>query len=694
MKKQIIWNRQTLKLAWILPVLAALLAASLFARAADSQVAHIGGYEEGQSFSLYWIDNHNQEGDRPTASTDPAAAAALQPRLSFVLDGKEENPYRLWEYEGEMLSQALALVGLDEVPQAAVDTAGGMDVNSYTVSFGDSALPSLVYYEGEWDPDANDGAGGPATDPETGEPYPGHTVTWTVEPAEVADYNVVNVTEDTADQYPSAANGPGWYYVQRTEFIFTISLRWGTLDELEGVRAAILSHFSLNVLAAGGEVLSETLLDALDEGALSIAYYRDGEPIGSDDDVDPAMDDPDTAVFTVSGGWKYNLDGSLLTYRVEEIAEDGAAGPDQILHAGGLEKGDYFAVSYDNSASAGHGSADGAAYDGGTIYLTLTGATDYSATKVWLEPEGFSAEGRPGLEFHLYRYREGTDYTSAAPVRDEDDQPVVLTVGNGVVYRADDPDTADISYWLDEDLLATLPKYDSEGYRYLYVVREVMTGGSQAYEQVFGTVVDGAVVEDEDRQSGDTYLYDEGTLLNRISDTVTTSVTKVWNASAFQSGFEDVSVELTLQVREKGSSDPWETATDSSGSEIVRTMEGFTSETLSGTTLEVSVPRYGGTGVELEYRWVETGVTQGSVATAFSPGPDGGTASFQLQVSYNGGAWEDYGDAETGDFTYNEATCDFTVEKNVNALFRVVVTGEVLYGTSDVTFEATSSTIA
>ena len=81
-------------------------------------------------------------------------------------------------------------------------------------------------------------------------------------------------------------------------------------------------------------------------------------------------------------------------------------------------------------------------------------------------------------------------------------------------------------------------------------------------------------------------------------------------------------------------------------------------------------------------------------ATVTTEGDVCGTASFQLQVSYNCGAWEDYGDAETGDFTYNEATCDFTVEKNVNALFRVVVTGEVLYGTSDVTFEATSSTIA
>ena len=81
-------------------------------------------------------------------------------------------------------------------------------------------------------------------------------------------------------------------------------------------------------------------------------------------------------------------------------------------------------------------------------------------------------------------------------------------------------------------------------------------------------------------------------------------------------------------------------------------------------------------------------------ATVTTEGDVGGTASFQLQVSYNGGAWEDYGDAETGDFTYNKATCNFTVEKNVNALFRVVVTGEVVYGTSDVTFEATSSTIA
>ena len=33
-----------------------------------------------------------------------------------------------------------------------------------------------------------------------------------------------------------------------------------------------------------------------------------------------------------------------------------------------------------------------------------------------------------------------------------------------------------------------LDKYDAEGYRYIYVVREYMTGGTVQYEQVFGEV--------------------------------------------------------------------------------------------------------------------------------------------------------------------------------------------------------------
>ena len=73
-----------------------------------------------------------------------------------------------------------------------------------------------------------------------------------------------------------------------------------------------------------------------------------------------------------------------------------------------------------------------------------------------------------------------------------------------------------------------LPKYDSEGYEYIYVLQEYLDGenasgdAAQDYEQVFGgvngykDVVEGKEGDEAKRESGNSYLYDGGVLLNRI----------------------------------------------------------------------------------------------------------------------------------------------------------------------------------
>ena len=82
--------------------------------------------------------------------------------------------------------------------------------------------------------------------------------------------------------------------------------------------------------------------------------------------------------------------------------------------------------------------------------------------------------------------------------------------------------------------------------KYIYVVREDLGEAAGSYEQIFGTVnadgtetLDplpvGADAEDDgNRKSDDTFVYNGGTLTNRLSDTVSASVTKVWEAAAFQ----------------------------------------------------------------------------------------------------------------------------------------------------------------
>ena len=166
-----------------------------------------------------------------------------------------------------------------------------------------------------------------------------------------------------------------------------------------------------------------------------------------------------------------------------------------------------------------------------------------------------------------------------------------------------------------------LPKYDPEGYEYIYCVKEVTQSraDSNHYKQVFGEVqdddtlldrieVNGSIVEDTEgkRPAGNVYLYNGGTLSNCIDANITTRVTKTWDAASFQSELEDVRVELKLQSRPKDSYEPWE---DTSLPTV--TMDEFYSEQLTQISSQ-SVPQYDMLGRELEYRWVECGVYQGT----------------------------------------------------------------------------------
>lgn len=170
-----------------------------------------------------------------------------------------------------------------------------------------------------------------------------------------------------------------------------------------------------------------------------------------------------------------------------------------------------------------------------------------------------------------------------------------------------------------------LPKYDADGFRYIYCVREYMSEGEgmSDYEQVFGAVAeqaDGtAAVTDTlpagygapARKEGDTFLYHGGTLSNRITDTVRVAATKVWDAAAFQSEFEDVRVELTLQSRPAGAGeDAWTDVPGADGTPVTVVLDDFYAENMTITTA-AEYSRYDALGRPLEYRYVETGVYQG-----------------------------------------------------------------------------------
>lgn len=562
-----------------------------------------GDFEEK---TLYWVDNNDEESERP-------AAEDYQPLLYFRIEGED---WRALEED------TCSDVGLSSVPQMTVVDNGN---NTYTVSVPDHRLPAEIIREDEFGAES--------------EPL---AVEWALGPAgsggeEETDYFgsyiSVDVNQDNVEDYPSAKDQLGWYYVLTDEFSFDVQLRQGDRTAADGITDALYQTFLFSVDTGYDATTATYLLDTI------------REVLDVNSDVGADSGDP-SGTITISGLWKYNLDGSRIEYSVEEASNgDGRLDADDRIPDNVLDAGDWFQISYDNSGAPNVGSEVDKVYDGGILYLTLTGTKDYSATKVW-EDQADSSH-RPDGELQLWRYRAGQSYTTAAPVRDN--SGIVMTI------PLDKQNTQEIAF-------GDLPKYDAEGYEYIYVVREYLTGDDAGrYTQVLGAVdANGDVSDtiwvlgsngrlqqligeaaDGKRAENDTYLYNEGTLSNKLSGTVTVDATKIWKAAAFQSELTDVQVELTLQSRPKGSTDDnaWE------NTDITKTLGGggengsFSAENLGGLSVSESVPKYDNQGRELEYRWVESAVYEGESENllqgdSFTLTSGGSRGEAQYQVTY------------------------------------------------------------
>ena len=561
-----------------------------------------GDFEEK---TLYWVDNNDEESRRP-------AAEDYQPLLYFRIEGED---WRALEED------TCSDVGLSSVPQMTVVDNGN---NTYTVSVPDHRLPAEIIREDEFGAES--------------EPL---AVEWALGPAgsggeEETDYFgsyiPVDVNEDNVEDYPSAKDQLGWYYVLTDEFSFDVQLRQGDRTAADGITDALYQTFLFSVDTGYDATTATYLLDTI------------REVLDVNSDVGADSGDP-SGTITISGLWKYNLDGSRIEYSVEEAPNgDGRLDADDGIPGNVLDAGDWFQISYDNSGAPNVGSEVDKVYDGGILYLTLTGTKDYSATKVW-EDQADSSH-RPDGELQLWRYRAGQSYTTAAPVRDDS--------GSVMTIPLDKQDTQEIAF-------GDLPKYDAEGYEYIYVVREYLTGDDAGrYTQVLGAVdANGDVSDtiwvlgsngrleqltdeaaDAERAENDTYLYNGGTLSNKLSGTVTVDATKIWKAAAFQSELTDVQVELTLQSRPKSSTDDdaWE------NTDITKTLGGrengsFSAENLGGLSVSESVPKYDNQGRELEYRWVESAVYEGESENllqgdSFTLTSGGSRGEARYQVTY------------------------------------------------------------
>ena len=354
-------------------------------------------------------------------------------------------------------------------------------------------------------------------------------------------------------------------------------------------------------------------------------------------------------------------DGCTITGTLPMYDEQGYPIVYYVKYTGADSGADYYQASYDNSASASHGSANDAVYPGGTMTLRHAGTTTFNGTKVWLD--GDNHANRPAVTYTLWRYStQGSPATasqvSVASLNSENpDAPAPNVVGFVEVTAPADSGKIVLHQLLaDEygkDLIDSLPKYDPDGYPYIYCMREEPISG---YEQVFGSVDENGNVSDtkpryqnedgtgwidvnrESRPDTDRFVYNGGTLSNRLTGTTSTQMTKTWEIAAFQDSLQNVVCEFTAQSRVKSSDDEaaWQNV---NASNAVQALTSWNAETLTKTVSE-SFPKYDAHGNELEYRWIESNVTIDGRDTGFTQNADG-TASFTVNLTNSEGATEE-----------------------------------------------------
>ena len=592
--------------------------------------------EEAFQQTVFWIDNRNELGNR--FSTDSYKQKLLESSLWFSVNGGEMK---------KLTSENLTEAGLNKMPEISVTEQG---IGTYQVSIADDQLPTKLQYADEY-----------------GDPQPVE-IQWEIRAPgsdQVDGYYFVDVIDPDAYQ---SVEEPGWYYLLETDYEINIHLRWGSRGDPKEIEENILDNFQFYV---------HTNIRDDQYSLREIIESRDGE-------IDWSGEPEYKGILTISGLPRYNLDGSRTTYTLNSKDSGNVFVPD-FLTEEDQEAGDYMEATYDNTSVPNFSNETTQVYSGGTLYLTLKGVTDYEATKIWLDPEGTDPQNRPDAEFQLWRYRAGSSDTTAAVVRDESGE--ILSV------RLDKTQDESVIVFGQDGEELTLPKYDPEGYRYIYVAREYLEGNNVGdYEQVFGRIerkeaADGTLSyeitdrldqkgevvsvttpfdfgDDENAARGsNTFVYDDGTLSNRIHDSKEVSAEKVWKAAAFQAAFEDVDVELTLQYRPANTELEWQ------DTGITERMTDFIAESLSDTVSR-TMEKYGPLGQELEYRWVETGVYQNNVSqdtNLFQPNADsasGGTFTLSQdgrEVKYQSAAVTEDGHTQITNTIANEI--DYLVDK-------------------------------
>ena len=602
-------------------IAAALPNALLSAARAEGETTYsLSKYTGSDQMTITWCDNNYER--RPAPST---YGNLVLPQYS--LDGGKTWETLLNSVTGEMLDTAKEDFGITgNAPSwAKRPTVTQTTVGNWNVSM--SGLPTTLTETTKTPTGEYDEHGNPTYDTET---------TTTEIQWRLYDQNKLPegyVYGDNDGGNTGDENGQtGQRYLMRTQtFTFTISGKLGgmTLQEAFGnnfTSSEYAQYFefgaSINNVPQQTRITLARLMERFGaDGRCKISYSDDGK----------------TATIEVVMPM-YDISGAPIVYDITYTEPQGGTT-------------DYYQPAYNNAASPSHGSATDALYSGGTMTLRPMGTTTYDATKAWLD--GGNQANRPETTFTLWRYSTNGSAATAAQVQlnETTQQQGNPSSSNGAVQyvsiTVDEGSSSpvDLGRLLNEkygdgtqNFLGSLPKYDPDGYPYIYALRE--DTDMPGYELVFGSVAADDTVSDTapnyqdvdgDRvnlsaadRDNDPLIYNEGTLTNRLTGQVRVEAVKTWEIAAFQDSLNDVTVTFTLQSRVAGSNVQWQDTNETID------VDGWKSETLTQTFGD-TFPQYNAQGQKLEYRWIETGVSVGGEAVDFTrDGNGGGTFTMSL----------------------------------------------------------------
>lgn len=580
--------------------------ASLRADLQSTTTYSLSGYSGSASMTITWCDNNSAERPTPDSYDD-----AVLPMFKIGADGEWTA---LLTPDGRLTGTAKNALHLSDddaswVKQASITRAS---VGDWIVSV--SGLPTKLVTTTMTPTGEFDDHGDPLYD--------------TTQESEFIEWRLQD-TNDLPDGYvygendggPTGLEGaqagatePQRYLMKTTEVEFTVVGKIGdrTLPETFQAEQAKDFIFSASIDNVGvGR--SDTIANLVADGTLKLETGGDG------------------TTCTITGSLPmYDEQGRPIVYYIE--------------YKGASAGSDYYQAAYNNANSPSHGSATDKAYAGGTMTLRHMGTTTFDATKEWLDND--NQEDRPATRFTLWRYANNgsAGATTASQVQLTNEQTGALEYAS-ISIEAQSVAEIDLG-----DLLAgtyadagSLPKYDPDGYPYIYALRE--ESAPTGYEIVYGSVDENGNVTDtapnyqdpngdivtlqgKTRPGTDPLIYNGGTVTNRLTGTVEVSSTKTWEIAAFQDDLEDVVVTFTAQSRVEGSDGDWQ---DVSAENATHTETGWKSETLT-RSFSGTFPKYNALGQELEYRWVESGVALGDQETNFTFDDATGEGSFTLSL--------------------------------------------------------------